>query len=69
MIPKGPSFWDSVLWFYNNSQLLRFHLGAAGREGTLPRTVQLSGCSSLSHQLESQPDLTHLLTSMSGGES
>lgn len=68
MIPKGPSFWDSVLWFYN-SQLLRFHLGAAGREGTLPRTVQLSGCSSLSHQLESQPDLTHLLTSMSGGGS
>ena len=33
MIPEGPSFRDSVLWFLN-SQLLRFHLRAAGREGS-----------------------------------
>lgn len=58
MIPEGPSFWDSVLWFLN-SQLLRFHLGATGREGSPPRTMQLSARSSLSHQPESQPDLTH----------
>ena len=56
MIPEGPSFRDSVLWFLN-SHLLRFHLRAAGREGLTPRTMQLSGRSSLSHQLESQPGL------------
>lgn len=56
MIPEGPSFWDSSLVLELPAS--KIPLGAARKEGSPPGPRSCQGRSSLSHQLESQPDLT-----------